>query len=241
MDPERQRRVRTFNSRRGRLTPAIRAELGALGPQLALPDGVAVATAFGRAAPLVLEVGCGFGHAALSYATAHPLHDVLAVDVHTRGVAHLVARVARSGPPNLRVIEADALDVLADRLARRSLAALHLFFPDPWPKRAHHQRRFVRPDVAELVVDRLAPGGSFLVATDDLGYAEQAEAVLGGHPALSGGVADRPAWRPVAGYEAKAVAAGRPVVDLRYTRDGRASGVVIPTAAAAKSSNPPTR
>ena len=83
------------------------------------------------------------------------------------------------------------------------------------------RRRFVRPDLVDLVVDRLRPGGSILVATDDRSYAERAEEVLGAHPALHGGVADRPPWRPRAGYEAKALAAGRPVVDLRYSRDGR--------------------
>ena len=81
-------------------------------------------------------------------------------------------------------------------------------------------RRFVRPDLVDLVVDRLRPGGSILVATDDRSYAEQAEDVLGAHPALHGGVAERPPWRPRDGYEAKALAAGRLVVDLRYSRDG---------------------
>ena len=232
--------MRTFNARRGRLSPALRAQLVERGAEVGLPAGPLDAqAAFGRMAPLVLEVGSGYGQAALAYARAHPLHGVVAVDVHTRGVAHLVAAVARAGPPNLRVVEGDAVEVLARRVSSGSLAAVHLFFPDPWPKRAHHGRRFVRPDLVDLLADRLEPGGSLLVATDDPAYAQQAEAVLGAHPALAGGVAARPSWRPVAGYEAKAAAAGRPVVDLRYTRAGRASGAVNPTAAAAKSSTPP--
>ena len=221
MPADRLRPVRTFNARRGRLTAAARVELEAWGPGLGLPAGpLDPASAFGRVAPLVLEVGSGFGHAARAYAAANPDHDVVAVEVHTRGVAHLVAAVARAGPANLRVVEGDAVDLLAERLAPGSLGAVHLFFPDPWPKRSHHGRRFVRRDVIDLVVDRLGPGGSLLVATDDAGYAARAQELLGAHPWLDGGPAERPHWRPSAGYEAKALAAGRPVVDLRYRRRG---------------------
>lgn len=213
------RPVRTFNARRGRLSPAERAALEERGQALGLPPGPLDHRAvFGRVAPLVLEVGSGFGDAARAYAVAHPDCDVVAVDVHTRGVAHLVSTVARSGPANLRAVEGDAVELLAERVAPGSLFAVHLFFPDPWPKRSHHGRRFVRPDVIDLVVDRLSRGGSLLLATDDAGYAAQAREVLGGHPALEGGAADRPAWRPRAGYEGKALAAGRAVVDLRYRR-----------------------
>ena len=240
MTSESARRVRTFNARRGRLSAAQRAELEALAPGVSLPPGpLDPGSVFGRVAPLVLEVGSGFGDAAVAYAAANAEHDVVAVDVHTRGVAHLVATVARAGPVNLRVVEGDAVELMAELLAPGSLAALHLFFPDPWPKRHHHGRRFVRADVVELVVDRLWPGGSFLVATDDRGYAREANALLAAHPALSGGTTARPAWRPMAGYEAKALAAGRAVVDLRYTRAERAIGAVSPTAAAANSSSPP--
>ncbi len=218
---DRSRPVRTFNARRGRMSAAERAELEALGPALGLPAGpLDPASVFGRLAPLVVEVGSGFGHAARAYAMAEPGHDVVAVEVHTRGVAHLVSTVARTGPGNLRVVEGDAVALLAERLAPGSVAAIHLFFPDPWPKRAHHGRRFVRPEVIDLVVQRLAAGGSILLATDDGAYVEQAREVLGDHPALHGGVTERPGWRPRAGYEAKALAAGRAVVDLRYGRSG---------------------
>lgn len=239
--PEGNAAVRTFKARRGRLSATQRTALEVLGPGVDLPAGPLDALeVFGRVAPLVLEVGPGFGHAALAYAAAHAAHDVVAIDVHTRGVAHLVATVASTGPPNLRVVEGDAVELLAERLAPGSLAAVHLFFPDPWPKRAHHGRRFVRPDVVDLVAGRLRPGGSLLVATDHCGYAKQARAVLGAHPALRGGTCPRPPWRPVAGYEAKALAAGRPVLELRYTRTGRDSGAVSPTNAAANSSRPTT-
>lgn len=170
------------------------------------------------ARPLVLEVGCGMGEAAVAYAETHPEVDVLAVDVHTAGIASLLEQRAGEGPDNLFVERTDGLDLLDDRLGTGVLAGLLLFFPDPWPKARHHKRRFVRPDVLDLVADRLAPGAPFLVATDHAGYAEEAQKRLDAHPAFEGGRAPRPAWRPVTRYERAGLDAGREIVDLAYRR-----------------------
>ena len=167
---------------------------------------------------LVLEVGCGDGEAAMAFAEAHPGTDVLAVDVHTPGVAQLLERAAREGLPNLFVERADALELLDGPLGAGSLAGVHLFFPDPWPKPRHHKRRFVRDDVLDLLADRLRPGGTLLVATDVDDYARWAVARLDGHAAFCGGRSPRPSWRPPTRYEVEATRAGRPVVDLRYER-----------------------
>jgi tRNA (guanine-N7-)-methyltransferase len=210
--------VRTFKARRGRTTPKQRARLRKTLERLGLPDGpIDPRLAFGREAPVVLEVGSGLGHAALAYAGAFPDHDLIAVDVHTPGVALLASRADAVGLTNLRLVEGDALDVLG-RLPDRALTAVHLFFPDPWPKRAHHKRRFVRPDVLAVVAPKLRSGGTFLVATDDAAYAAAAQRVFDDDIAFAGGGADRPAWRPLAGYEARAVAEGRGVMDLAYRR-----------------------
>ncbi|WP_235432391.1 tRNA (guanosine(46)-N7)-methyltransferase TrmB [Nostocoides japonicum] len=173
---------------------------------------------FGRSAPLVLEVGCGHGAAAVAYAIAFPSQDVLAVDVHTPGVARLLAAADAAGVANLRVELGDAVHLLADRLAPASLAAVHLFFPDPWPKAKHAKRRFVRPLTLDLVHSRLAEGGILLVATDDDGYAEHTLAELAAHGGFDVVVGDRPSWRPEDGFEAKGRAAGRTVTEVRATR-----------------------
>jgi tRNA (guanine-N7-)-methyltransferase len=210
--------IRTFKARRGRTTPAQRALLGESLHRLGLAEGpIQPVAAFGRAAPLVVEVGSGLGHAALGYAGTHLHHDLIAIDVHTPGIALLLSRVEAAGLTNLRVVEGDALGVL-ERLPDEALHAVHLFFPDPWPKRAHHKRRFVRPDVLDLVGRKLAPGGTFLFASDDAGCAAAARATLDAHHLFSGGGRERPAWRPMAGYEAAADAAGRPVVYLSHQR-----------------------
>lgn len=204
-------RVRTFHARHGRVTDGMRRALAELGPR---HDPV------GRRCdrPLVVEVGCGHGEAALAYADAHPDHDVLAIDVHAPGIARLLLALEAQPRPNVYVAFRDALEVLDHELGTASVAGVHLFFPDPWPKARHHKRRFVRPDVADLLADRLVPGGHLLVATDIADYADAARAVLDAHPRFAGGPAERPAWRPVAGYEAKGLDAGRSSTDLAYRR-----------------------
>jgi tRNA (guanine-N7-)-methyltransferase len=204
-------RIRTFHARHGRVTEVMRAALHDLGPRhdLSRRD---------QARPLVLEVGCGHGQAALAFAAAHPGVDVLAADVHTPGVAHLLLALDDEPLPNVFVARADALDLLDHHLAPGSLTGVHVFFPDPWPKARHRKRRFIRGDVAELLADRLAPGGRLLVATDIEDYARHAREVLDAHPDLVGGPAPRPGWRPTEGYEAKGLAAGRTITDLAYAR-----------------------
>jgi tRNA (guanine-N7-)-methyltransferase len=207
-------RIRTFHARHGRLTAEMRRTLAEVGPRFE-PDGRT------RGRPLVLEVGCGHGEAALAFADAHPDVDVLATDVHAPGIAHLLLALEAHPRPNLRVARRDALDILDSDLTTGSLAGVHVFFPDPWPKARHHKRRFIRPDVLDLLADRIAPGGILRVATDAEDYATSARALLDHHPAFDGGATDRPAWRPTRGYEDKALTAGRTVHDLTYGRAGR--------------------
>lgn len=211
-DDWRSTRIRTFHGRHGRVTPRIQAVLDEVGPAYGLdrrPD---------PARPLVLEVGCGAGDAAIAFCLATPEVDLLAVDVHTPGIARLLEVRAAGEVPNLFVERADGVDVLDHRLGPGSLAGLHFFFPDPWPKARHHKRRFVRPDVVELVVARLAPGAPLRLATDSVDYVDWALAHLDAHPALNGGVSERPPWRPVTRYEQAGIDAGRPPVDLTYRR-----------------------
>lgn len=214
------RRVRTFSGRQGRMSDLTRARLDEHGPRRQLPAGVLdpVAT-FGRVAPVVLEVGCGHGAAAVAYARTHPEHDLVAIDVHVPGLARLLAVADEQGVgDNLRVDRDDAVAFLQDRIRPGQLAAVHLLFPDPWPKNRHAKRRFVRQDTLDLLLDRLAPDGAVLVATDIASYAQHVRDQVAAHGGFVVEQTPRPGWRPMAGFERKGVAAGRTVTDLRLTR-----------------------
>ena len=213
--------MRTFHPRRGRLSGRHLDALDRLRPHLGFRVGSAPldpVALFGRAAPLVVEIGSGMGEATADLATADPDRDFLAVDVHTPGVANLLAVAAERGLTNVRVAEGDALDLFRHQLAPDSVAAVHVFFPDPWPKARHHKRRLVQPAHVALLRSRLRVGGTLHCATDDAAYAAAMLGVLTADPGLSGGVVARPAWRPVTKFEARAVLAGRSVTDLAFRR-----------------------
>lgn len=219
-------RIRTFHPRRGRMTDRQAAALDRLWPTygLTVDDDLAgpvdLAALFGRRAPVVLEIGSGMGDATAAMAADDPDRDYLAVEVHTPGIGNLLDLVERLGLGNVRVARGDALD-LVRALPEASLAAVHVFFPDPWPKARHHKRRIIQPAHVALLRSRLAPGGILHCATDWAEYAEAMRETLTADPGLldpHGGFAPRPAHRPVTRFERRALAAGRPVFDLVHVR-----------------------
>jgi len=196
-----------------------RDALARLRPALGVPvDGLLLdlAVLFGRSAPVVLEIGSGTGEATAALAAADPARDVLAVEVHTPGVANLLRLTEAGGLTNVRVAEGDALVVLRDMLPAGCLDEVRVLFPDPWPKARHHKRRLVQPAFVFLVASRLRPGGRLHVATDWPHYAEQVLDVVAAS-GLQGGVVARPD-RPVTRFEQRALADGRPVVDVVAVR-----------------------
>ncbi|HET9700298.1 MAG TPA: tRNA (guanosine(46)-N7)-methyltransferase TrmB, partial [Burkholderiales bacterium] len=163
------RPIRSFVLRQGRMTEAQRRSYDTLLPLWGIPyrpQPLDLEQAFGRAAPRVLEIGFGMGEGTAAIAAAHPENDYLAVEVHTPGVGSLLRRIAEAGISNVRVIQHDAVEVLTHMLTPASLDAVHLYFPDPWPKKRHHKRRLVQREFAALVASRLRPGGILHVATD---------------------------------------------------------------------------
>jgi tRNA (guanine-N7-)-methyltransferase len=201
------------------MSPLTMDRLRRLMPVHGIPDGpLSPGAAFGRTAPVVLDVGCGHGAAAVAYAAAYPGHDLVAVDVHPPGIARMLAAAERAGVRNLWAHQGDALALLETRIAPGSLAAVHLFFPDPWLKARHAKRRFVRAHTLDVLADRLAPGGHVLVATDQARYAAHVTAEAAAHGGFRVERVDRPGWRPTDGYEEKGLRAGRTVTDLRLTR-----------------------
>ncbi|MFF5079005.1 tRNA (guanosine(46)-N7)-methyltransferase TrmB [Actinoplanes sp. NPDC000266] len=171
---------------------------------------------FGRDAPVVLEIGFGMGDTTAAMAAADPDRSYLGIEVHTPGIGSLLALAGERGLTNLRVARGDAME-LVHRLEPGSLAAVHIFFPDPWPKARHHKRRLVRPGNVALLRERLRPSGVLHCATDWPHYAEAMAETLDADPGLERldtGRGDRPETK----FERRGTLAGRPIADLRYRR-----------------------
>lgn len=221
---EQHRQVRTWQMNRGRMRTQRRENLRLLAPRYEVaPSGgpFDAVEVFGRSAPLVLEIGAGMGDATARMAAADPARDYLAVEVHPPGVANLLGLIEEYGLRNLRVVHGDALDFARQRLGEGQLAAVHAFFPDPWPKKRHHKRRLFQPGHVALLRSRLAVGGVLHAATDWADYAEVMREVLTADPGLVNaydGWAPRPAHRPRTKYERRALSAGRTIFELIFHR-----------------------
>lgn len=212
--------IRTFKPRRGRVTHKQSAALANLsGPIITVTDQV---LDFHETWPgidnVVLEIGFGTGTATVQMAMDDRATGLLAIDVHTPGVGELLHRIDEENLAQVRVIEGDAVVVLKQMIPPGSLAGVRLYFPDPWPKARHHKRRIVQPEYATLIASLVRPGGFWHLATDIVDYAEQMIEVLDASPDWSGGVIERPGYRPVTKYESIALEAGRLITDLMYTR-----------------------
>lgn len=177
---------------------------------------------FQREAKLVLEIGFGMGETTVQIAKAHPDWNIFGAEVYRAGVGSLLSRIEQEGLSNIRIIEHDVVEVLRDMIQPESLDAVHIYFPDPWPKKRHHKRRLVQPAFLDLLVTRLKKHAVLHLATDWPDYANQMLAVCGGHPQLKNQAGDgfvpRPDWRPVTKFESRGMRLGNPVADLVFTK-----------------------
>jgi tRNA (guanine-N7-)-methyltransferase len=166
---------------------------------------------------VVLDIGFGYGDALIELATARPADGVIGVEVHTPGVANVLAAVDERELTNVRVVEGDATEFV-ERLPSSSLDEVRIWFPDPWVKRKQHRRRIVSDAFVDALVDRIRVGGRLHLATDIADYAAHMAAVTEAHPRLRGGVVARPEWRPETSYERRGRASGRTPIDLILTK-----------------------
>jgi tRNA (guanine-N7-)-methyltransferase len=202
--------------RQGRTTPAQQRALEQLLPRY----GVAFPQPLASEKPLVLEIGSGMGETTAAIAQAHPGLDFVAVEVHGPGIGSLLNRIRDRELRNLRVVRHDAIEVLERMVGDATLAGIHLFFPDPWPKKRHHKRRLVQPDFAQLAARKLKAGGILHAATDWPDYAEHMASVFAAEDLLQPvdrGLVERPATK----FESRGRKLGHPIRDLFYRRRGR--------------------
>lgn len=230
MESEEQPRLRSvvsYVNRGGRMTAGQERAWQRLWPRLGkvvdeLGDGpLDFAGWFGRSAPVVLEIGSGMGESTSQLAAGEPEVNYVAVEVYEAGLGQLMLRAEKLGVENLRLLRGDAVTLLREHVAPGSLAAVRIFFPDPWPKKRHHKRRLVQQEFVALIASRLASGGTLHLATDWENYAEQMLEVCEAEPSLHNrfdGWAPRPEWRPVTKFERRADEVDRASHDLIFEK-----------------------
>ncbi|MEO5694437.1 MAG: tRNA (guanosine(46)-N7)-methyltransferase TrmB [Usitatibacter sp.] len=217
--------IRSYVLRQGRFSPGQQRAHAELMPRWGVPyraGQLNFREVFGRVAPVVVEIGSGMGETTARIARENPGTDYLAVEVHAPGVGALLKQVEENGSTNVRVAQHDAVEVMREMIPPASLAGMHVFFPDPWPKKRHHKRRLLHPDFVALATSRIAPGGYFHVATDWQEYAEEVLAVMQQTASLTNaadGFAPRPQTRPETKFERRGLKLGHGVWDLVFKRD----------------------
>lgn len=225
----------SFVRRSGRMSEAQERAWSELAPRyvVTVPRDVAAtsilpgseidpAALWGREAPLVVEIGSGQGHAIVHAASSRPDEDFLAIEVFRAGLARTMLDAERVGARNLRLVEANAPEVLEHLLPAASVDELWVFFPDPWHKKKHTKRRLVADGFAELAARALKDGGMLRLATDWKDYALQMREVMGAapdfEPAYEGEWAPRFEGRVLTAFERKGARVGRDIRDLSYRR-----------------------
>lgn len=216
--------IRSFVNRRSHMTQGQQQALDAYLDKWSItyrPERLDLDQAFERSAPTILEIGFGMGETTEQIALARPQDNFLGVEVFNAGVGALLKRIEGSALQNIRIIQHDAVEVLRDMIAPNSLAGVHIYFPDPWPKKRHHKRRLIQPPLIESLSSRMAPGAYLHCATDWEHYALQMLEVLSAEASLANtaeNFAPRPDFRPLTKFENRGIRLGHGVWDLIFKK-----------------------
>lgn len=213
--------VRSYSIRGSRITDAQRAAKVALQAihGIEFQEGlIDLRQHFPKSEKIIMEIGFGMGEATAIIAKNHPNNGYIAVDVHPPGIGKLLARIVENELTNLKVIEEDVHMVLQHMIADESLDGIHLFFPDPWPKKKHHKRRIVNEEFLKLIHPKIKKGGFIHIATDWVPYAISIQEVFAGSDLFTGGVIKKPEWRPVTRFEGQGIDKDHAVNDMMYIK-----------------------
>ena len=212
---------RSYRLRGVRITPAQQEARDTLWAKFGVEfqeSQIDLQTLFPKSQPIVMEIGYGMGEATWQIAKAVPSTNYLGVEVHMPGVGKLMARVDEYELTNVRLIERDVFEVFYYMVKDSSLDGVHLFFPDPWPKKRHFKRRIVNERFLNDVHAKLKPGGYLHIATDWVPYAEWIKEVFSQTKLFTGGVVDRPDWRPLTRFEGQGISKDHSVNDFRFLK-----------------------
>jgi tRNA (guanine-N7-)-methyltransferase len=213
--------VRSYSIRGSRITDAQRTAKDDLQKVHGIEfqqEQINIPEIFPTSHKVIMEIGFGMGEATAIIAKNHPNNGYIAVDVHPPGIGKLLARIVENELTNLKVIEEDVHVVLQHMIADESLDGIHLFFPDPWPKKKHNKRRIVNQGFLALIHPKIKKGGFIHIATDWVPYANSIQEVFAGSTLFAGGVIDKPEWRPVTRFEGQGIDKDHAVNDMMYTK-----------------------
>ena len=213
--------VRTYRLRGSRITGPQQSALDkywALYGMEYSEDPIDIPGLFPAAKNVILEIGFGMGEATALIGRDFPETGFVAVEVHKPGIGKLMAQIEELELKNIRIIEGDAHPILKTMIPNESVDGIHLFFPDPWPKKRHNKRRIVNQEFLKLVHSKIKDGGFIHIATDWVPYAEWIQEVFAASPLFAGGVVERPEWRPITRFEGQGITKDHQVNDLRYTK-----------------------
>ena len=211
--------VRSYSIRGSRITVAQRQAKTALQIVHGIEfkqEIIDLKAIFPKAHKMIMEIGFGMGEATAIIAKNHPENAYIAVDVHPPGIGKLLSRIDEDKLDNVKVIEDDVHVVLEHMIAEHSLDGIHLYFPDPWPKKKHNKRRIVNDGFLTLIHPKLKQGGFIHIATDWVPYAISIQEVFSNSDLFTGGVIQKPEWRPVTRFEDQGIDKDHAVNDMYY-------------------------
>ena len=213
--------VRSYSIRGSRITDAQRLAKDALQKVHGIEfkqEQINIPAIFPTRDKIIMEIGFGMGEATAIIAKNHPNNGYIAVDVHPPGIGKLLARIAENDLTNIKVIEEDVHVVLQHMVADESLDGIHLFFPDPWPKKKHNKRRIVNEGFLSLIHPKIKNSGFIHIATDWVPYALNIQEVFAASTLFTGGVIEKPEWRPVTRFEGQGIDKDHAVNDMMYVK-----------------------
>jgi len=216
--------LKSYVLRTGRFTDAQKKAYDALAEKFCIPffeNKIDFSEVFGSAENITLEIGFGMGIATAEIAQANPQKNYLGIEVHKPGIGRLLWEIEKRALSNIRIIEHDAAVVAEKMIPLSSLEAIHLFFPDPWPKKRHRKRRLIQRPFTETLANCLKPGGYLYMVTDWEDYAVFALEELSACIALRNafeGFASPQSWRPVTKFEKKGLAKKHEIRELYFVK-----------------------
>ena len=218
--PQKNRRIKSFVRRAGRITVAQQRALTTLWPIWGIdyaPTPINLEKIFGRRAPLIVEIGFGNGELLVSMAADNPDKNFIGMEVHEPGIGHCLLRIDQNKITNVHIVCHDAIEVLENQIPDAALHGVNLFFPDPWPKKRQHKRRIVQAEFLMLLSRKIKPGGFFHTATDWANYADHIDETVSANPAFRV-TETKTSKRPETKFELRGKRLGHEIRDRIYQR-----------------------